>query len=339
MSYKIISDTSLINMQQVNDFVYAHPDGHFFQSADAFQLFHTVKNYQPILICCYDDHQITGSLLTVIQKEHSGVAGKFSSRSICWGGPLIKNNLPEIAELILKEYETKVDGKAIYTQMRNMFDCSFMADTFEENEYEYVAHLNYHVITHDRNAAMKKMSESKSRQIKKSLKAGARVEEALTLADVEHFYHILRMLYKVRAKKPLPDRSFFIRFFEQCCQAGKGKYLLIKIQDKIIGGIMCAITPGKAIYEWYIGGDDVDHKQYYPSVLATYAAIDYALQHNLGYFDFMGAGKPGKDYGVREFKSKFGGELKNFGRFEKVHNKSLMAIGKAGIRFLKYIKP
>ena len=339
MTNKVIADSRKINFEAWDAFVDEQPNGHFFQSASAYQFFLSVKNYEPIAICSLDDKEnINGVLLCVIQKEHKGIAGKFSSRSICWGGPLVKNNDAEIVEALLKEYEKQIAGKAIYTQMRNMYDCAFMADAFEQFDYEYLDHLNYHVLTNNREATMKNMSESKVRQIKKSLKAGASIVEAKSITEVENFYAILKSLYKERVKKPLPDKSFFTIFFEQCCKQGKGKYLLIKFEEKIIGGIVCVITPGKAIYEWYIAGDDIQYKHLYPSILATYAAVDYGLQHGLHHFDFMGAGKPEQDYGVREFKSKFGGELKHFGRFEKVHNKSLMAIGKLGLKLIKYVK-
>lgn len=337
--YKVLTDISKINIKAWDAFINHHPNGHFFQSPDAFNLFTSVKNYEPIVVCCIDgEENVVGILLNVIQKEHTGIAGKFSSRSISWGGPLVKDNDEQIVELILKEYEIKITGKAIYTQMRNMYDCSVIADTFERYDYEYLEHLNYHVLTQNRETTLKRMSESKLRQIKKSLKAGSSIVEAVSISEVEKFYSIIKSLYKDRVKKPLPDKTFFTGFFEQCCKHGKGKYLLIKFEGKIIGGIMCAITPGKAIYEWYIASDDVQYKQLYPSILATYAAIEYGIQNGLHHFDFMGAGKPDQDYGVREFKSKFGGDLKNFGRFEKVHNKSLMAIGKLGMKLIKYVK-
>ncbi len=336
---RVITDRAQVNNNAWNEFIQIHPNGHFFQSAAAFDFFTSVINYEPLLFVCENDKkEILGVLLCVIQKEHTGIAGKFSSRSICWGGPLIKDNDSTVAELLLKEYEKVIAGKAIYTQMRNMFDCSTISSVFEQYNFEYLEHLNYIVPTLNRETTMKSISESKVRQIKKSLKAGASIIEADTLEQVESFYQLLKSLYKERVKKPLPDKSFFIKFFEQCCTQGNGKYLLIKFEEKIIGGIMCPLTPNKAIYEWYVAGNDVQYKQLYPSILATYAAIDYGLQNNLQHFDFMGAGKPDQDYGVREFKSKFGGELKNFGRFEKVHNKSLMAIGKLGMKLIKYIK-
>lgn len=337
--YRVISDISKINVPSWKLFISNHPDGHFFQSPEAFDFFQKVNNYQPLVVCCVDKKDNTvGVMLTVIQREHTGIAGKFTARSICWGGPLVKDNDLSIVELLLKKYNDLIIGKAIYTQHRNMFDCTFMKSNFITNGFQYSDHLNYLVLTNNRESTLKSMSESKLRQIKKSIKAGASIIEATSTVQVNEFYQLLKNLYTGKVKKPLPDKSFFIEFYNQCCKVNTGKYLLIKFEDKIIGGIMCAITPGKAIYEWYIAGDDIRHKQLYPSILATYAAIDYALQNNLNHFDFMGAGKPDHDYGVREFKSKFGGELMNFGRFEKVHNKTLMTIGKLGMKLIKYIK-
>ena len=44
-------------------------------------------------------------------------------------------------------------------------------------------------------------------------------------------------------------------------------------------------------------------------------SIDYACKNGIEKFDFMGAGSPDEDYGVRDFKAKFGGSLVEPGRF------------------------
>jgi lipid II:glycine glycyltransferase (peptidoglycan interpeptide bridge formation enzyme) len=49
----------------------------------------------------------------------------------------------------------------------------------------------------------------------------------------------------------------------------------------------------------------------------------------------MGAGKPGDGYGVREFKSEFGGELVEHGRFLYVCKPQLYVLGKFMVRRLK----
>ena len=148
---------------------------------------------------------------------------------------------------------------------------------------------------------------------------------------MKEFYVILKNLYQAKIKKPLPEWHFFKSFYEN---EEIGKFFLVQLEGKIIGGIMSPIFNG-VIYEWYIAGRDREFNNVYPSVLATWAAIKYATDNNLKYFDFMGAGKPDDNYGVREFKSKFGGELVNFGRHSHVHSPTRLQFGKLVYRFYR----
>ena len=52
----------------------------------------------------------------------------------------------------------------------------------------------------------------------------------------------------------------------------------------------------------------------------------------------MGVGTPDKDYGVREFKAKFGGEMVNYGRFGRINNEFLYAITEVGYNILSMMK-
>jgi hypothetical protein len=49
----------------------------------------------------------------------------------------------------------------------------------------------------------------------------------------------------------------------------------------------------------------------------------------------MGAGEPGVPYGVRDFKSEFGGTMVEHGRFLCVSKPWLYKIGAMGVRILK----
>jgi len=113
---------------------------------------------------------------------------------------------------------------------------------------------------------------------------------------------------------------------------------LVKYNDKIIGGILSPVTPGKTIYEWYVCGLDHEYKDLHPSVLATWAAIEYALENNIPQFDFMGLGVPEKPYGVRDFKMRFGGELVNYGRFARINNRMIYFAAETGYNLLALLK-
>ena len=69
--------------------------------------------------------------------------------------------------------------------------------------------------------------------------------------------------------------------------------------------------------------------------MATYAAMQYGSSHDLRRFDLMGAGKPDEPYGVRDFKSEFGGQLVEQGRFLYISHPLLYKIGTLGVKLLK----
>ena len=112
---------------------------------------------------------------------------------------------------------------------------------------------------------------------------------------------------------------------------------MIRYQEEFIGGIVCPVFMNKVIYEWFVCGKDGVYKNIYPSVLATWAAMQFGAENNIPRFDFMGAGKPDEAYGVREFKSKFGGELVSHGRFLYVALPFFLKAGKTAVKILKSI--
>jgi len=335
MDFKIISDLNQINSEDWETFVNNHSDGNFFQTPLLHSFFSKVENYSPVIIICQNQEgKIVGSLLGSIQKNNFGPFSRLTARTIVWGGPLI-SEVPEklqIAELILREFNFIVSKKSIFIQFRNLFDLSIYKDVFLKNGYDFKPHLNYKVNTTDKDDLIKRISKSKWRQIKKGLSNGASISIAESIEEVRTFYLILKNLYKNKIKQPLPNWSFFKSFYEN---QKLGRILLIKNQDEVIGGIVCPIYGKTSIFEWYICGKDDEFRELYPSILATWAAIENAVNNKIQTFDFLGAGAPDKDYGVREFKSKFGGELVNFGRYNRINSRILYTTGKLGLKFYK----
>nr|HQG68051.1 hypothetical protein [Paludibacteraceae bacterium] len=90
---KIISCIHNISFAEWANFIKLHPKGNIFQTPEMYEVYKNTKNYDPIFLAVIDDNdEILGILLAVIQKEHTGILGKFSARSIIMGGPLIKDN-------------------------------------------------------------------------------------------------------------------------------------------------------------------------------------------------------------------------------------------------------
>ncbi len=319
-----------------DSFVQQHPRGNAFQSNAIFDLYQMADDFSPyycLAINCSNAKIIAGFLF-VVQKTPFPIIGKWLKRSLIIGGPLLPQKGSKIFKSLMDTYTSFIKRRVIYSEVRNLQSWSHLVDDFRQSGFKYEPHLNYFVPLKNEEINPK-LSKSKVRQIKKSLSRGTSIIDNPNLEQLGEFYAILKKLYNKKIKKPLPSWSFFKAFYLLQKKQKIGKYLLVAYQDKIIGGIMLPVYNEKTVYEWYVAGNDLDYKKLYPSVLATWAGLNYAKKNHFSSFDFMGAGFPNIPYGVREFKSKFGGQLVNYGRFRKIHYKSIYYLAQLFISIRK----
>lgn len=317
--------------EEWDNFVFNHPNANFFQASEIFNFFHGLNGIQPVTFLALENNKIAGVLSVVLMHE-PGVKNYFSRRCIIWGGPLCYDK--ETASFLLKKASEHISSKCIYAEIRNLFDTKDYMSSFIQNEFRYIDWYTIVVSIDDYESVVKNLNTSKRRQITKSLKAGAVIREARSINEIKMLYSILSSLYKQKIKKPLPSLSYFEKFF---INSTLGKIFIIEFEGEVVGGTVCPIYKDK-IYELYVCGIDKKIKDVYPSVLATWAPIEYAAKNKLKYFDFLGAGSPNTDYGVREFKSQFGGELISFGRYIKIFNPHLYTLGKSVLKLSAMFK-
>ena len=348
-----------IDPQQWNELVLSSPTATWFQTKEAYEFYAALSS--ELIPFAFgieecrgdeamrqlgdkDESRLVGVIVGYITRERNAIKQFFTRRAIIIGGPVIDNDTTaeEVAALLnavkkLQRSDLQPKGRTtatrstglspIYIETRNFHDYSKWKSVFETNGFAYQPHYDIHVHCN----AAHQMSEQRRRQMKKAISNGATICEAQSEQEIRDWYRILQQLYRTKVRTPLFSEEFFMQFYRN----GVGKYLLVKHQGKVIGGMMCPILDGKAIYEWYVCGMDEEYREQYPSVMATYATIEYAKTNALPLFDFMGAGKPDVPYGVRDFKMEFGGELLEPGRFLCVRKPLLFRIGRLGVRWLK----
>ncbi|MCK0131228.1 peptidoglycan bridge formation glycyltransferase FemA/FemB family protein [Flavobacteriaceae bacterium F08102] len=302
----------------------------FFQTREGLGFFEST-NKETFSVALMKGKQLIGIISGVIDKEN-GIKSYVSRRGIIYGGPVLSSSISaDEVGMLLDALIQKIKKKVIYIETRNFFNYDQFKTIFKERNFIYNAHLNFHLATKSEEVVRKNISKSKLRYIKRSLKEGAEIVIAEHREEIVAYYGILHNLYKTKVKTPLPDIDFFIKLFEQ----KSVKFILIKFKDEILGGIVCALFPKRAVYEWFVCGEDRKYKNIYPSILATWAGIEYAFKNGYEYFDFMGAGKPDEEYGVRDFKKSFGGELIENGRFLYIAKPRLYKLGKIAVTLLK----
>ena len=334
-----------IDPQQWQALVDRSPYATWFQTKEAYEFYASnPEEMTPFAVVIQRTNKLVAVCVGYITQAKNKLVQCLTCRAIIIGGPLIDNDATaeEITALLnavkkLQRSDLQPAGRStakrstglspIYFETRNFHDYSRWKEVFQYSGFAYQPHYDIHVHCN----AAHTMSEQRRRQVKKAIKNGAGICEAQSEQDIRDWYQILHQLYRTKVRTPLFSEEFFMQFY----RSGVGNYLLVKHQGKVIGGMMCPVLDGKAIYEWYVCGLDEEYRDLCPSVVATHAAIEYAKNHGLPLFDFMCAGVPDQPYGVRDFKMEFGGELVEHGRFLCVRKPLLYKIGKMGVKWLK----
>lgn len=332
---RIIDNIRDIDANQWNQLLQSSRTKSFFQTQDCFDLYAANNTFmKPFFMGIEDDGVLKGVIVGYIQAD-GGIAKRFfSRRAIINSGPMLADDISDEAlKMLLNHCKKSLRGKAIYIEFRNFEDYSRYKDLFKCCGFEYVQHLNFHIDTTSEEIVNQNLGKSRKRDIRTSFRDGAEVVDNPTIADIHQFYNILNNLYTYKVKTPLYPISFFEFLYKQTY----AKFLLVRLNNKIVGGTVCVVLSGYAVYEWFACGEDGIYKNIYPSTVATYAGIQYAAKNGYHHFDMMGAGKPDEGYGVRDFKAKFGGQLVEHGRFQKIANPLLYKIGKLGVKIMKTI--
>lgn len=335
-NYTIVTNINKIDRAQWSEFVFTHPNGNIFQTPEIYEVYQKTENYEPVFLAVVNNKDdISGTLLAVIQKEYSGVLGNLTARSIIHGGPLIKNDNPDILNLLLKKYHEIIKKKAIYSQFRNFWDWEESKKIFIKNGFKYEEHLNIFIdLTKSEEQLWKEVYSKRRNEVR-------RAKKERTYFTIEHredslkkCYSILKEVYN-RAKLPIPDYNFFYNLYLM----GSSSKLIIfcACYENEIIGCMLALSFKDTIYDFY-AGSMVKFYNKYPNDLIPWEVFKWGKKNNYKIFDFGGAGKPNVPYGVRDYKKKFGGEFINYGRYEKVHKPMLMKFGILGLKMWQKVK-
>lgn len=313
-------------------FVMQCPQGNVFHTPEMFEVFARTRRHHPTLWATIDDGgSILALLLPVQITLMGGLLHRFTARSVAYGsvlctpGPEGQDGL----ELLLRAYTEEGDGGSLFTELRNLSDMEATQPVLQAHGFVYEDHLNY-LIDLDRPVEMVFQSiKSRTRkQIRRGLRQGdVEIEEITDKTRIPILYELLQKTY-AHAQIPLADRSLFESAFDVLYPKRMIRFTLARIGHAYAGASVELLFKD-TVYGWY-GAVDREYARYNPSEMLTWHILEWSVQNGYRVYDFGGAGKPDEEYGVRDFKAKFQGELVCYGRNTRVHSKMrsrLSAIG------------
>jgi len=335
---RVITEPDELGRAVWRDFVASNPNGNIFQSPEMFDVYKATKNYEPVVLFVLDESNgIVAMMQVVVQKEFTGPAALPTSRAIITGGPLLENGCPETCRLILREYKKLIRGKAVYSQIRNCYNQDGLKQCFEQNGYSYKEHLNIILdLRNGQEALWEKFSRSRKKGIKRALNGSFSFEFRQDPESIKGFFNLLKVTYR-KIRLPFPEEEHFFNISRRLQPENYMIFIIRKDNQPVVS--LFTLIFRKTMYAYYMGSvnDPVTMKEK-PADLLFWEVFKWAISRGIEFFDWMGAGSPGKDYGVRDFKLEYGGELQNFGRFEKIHMPLLYNISKTGLKIWQKLR-
>ena len=332
--YTISYDYREFDRQKWTEFLDTHPNGNIFHSPGMVDLYNSSSNREPIVIACFNESkEFTGILVAEIQREYGRILGNLTARAIVFGGPLAKDNDPVIASLLIEAFNKICNKRVLYSQFRNLWDISLYDEAFCKLGYVFEEHLDIITdLTLSEAELYKKIASNGRNKINKAKRAGTIVTPIEDRQLLKKSYAILDEVYK-KVKLPLPRIHYFENAWDLLFPLGHIKYFGAFNDNKLIG-VRIELIFNNTIYDWY-AGSQTEHYDKYPNDILPWDIIKWGSENGYKKFDFGGAGRPDKPYGVRDFKMKYGGTLVNYGRFEKIHKPFLMAFARVAFRLWK----
>ncbi len=335
MADKIVYGIDNIDNALWDEFVRNHPQGSAFQMPQIHRVFEATHNYKPFVVAIVDEN---GALEGVMQGVRicngGGILCRLSARMIVWGSPLVKNNDTNITTKIVTAFSDWVKKESVYAEIRNLHPIDEATkNTLNRLGFSYYPHLNIVIELNDSEEILfKKLTSAKRRNVKKAVSKGLEFGEIKNEEELIVAYSILEEVYK-KTEVPLSHFSLFMAMFDTLVPANLCRFYKVTHAGEMVG-VMVALMFNDRMYEWYVASKS----EFYPlrpNEFLVWNTMLAAKRENLPFFDFGGAGKPGTEYGVRDFKKGFGGDIFETGRFRKVYKKLPWWLGNVAIMVMK----
>lgn len=313
-----------------------HEFGTVFHTPYLYDVYLTTPNHEPYAFFAIDDNkQIKAMLTGFIQTVKPGVFRHVSNRSVMMQSPLFDNQ--DALTYLIRGYNLWIKNKAIYTEIRNHIIDDDYLKKLEFGDYKWEGHYNIiKELPINQDLLWKTIGRKRKDGINKAKKCSFRVVDIISKTTVCDFYELLSYQYATLGL-PIPE----ISFFENCVSQDINNYCKYfqLLEDECVRIALLSFQYKNTLHAFFIGIDqDPEFIIKRPVDFFYYEVMKWCVNNNVKYFDWMGAGKPDVEYGVRKFKLQYGGELKNFGRYHLIHAPLRFQVAKSGFKIIQRLK-
>lgn len=299
-----------INRADWAAFVAKHPQGNIFQTPEMYDVYACAEGVEPIAIAAVEGNEIGGILVAQYMTNGGALASWITARSIITGGPLARDNDPVIIQALMEAYKKQLPCKTIYSEIRPIYPMNVMPGWKRAGHYNLVMRLEK-----TEEELFEQMHKERRRNVNQAIKAGLTFKELTTADEIQQVVALIEKTYR-RKHVPIGYLNMFDKvqgilkdyahFFG--CYTAEGQMIAGQVR----------LCYGTLVYAWFAGSDE-DYFKLRPNDFTMWNVIRWAREKGYQLFDFGGGGEPGKPYGVRDYKLKYGCEMFDYGRYILAH--------------------
>lgn len=333
-----VEDYSVIT-QEWDAFVASHPAATVFHTSGVVRSFdNTPKHSVFAKAAVAPDGRVVAILPSTRIETITGIASKFASRAIMFAEPISEDS--QLGHNALRQlinlHDEYMQRKTVFAEIRLIDAPRFLADHAAGANYERVDFLNYIIdLSRSKEQLWNSVGKQTRASIRRSIRRGVEIECVESEAAIDRVYRLIQCSFN-RSRVPLADVDLFTSVLREL-PPGTVQIRVAKFNGRDVAGAIGLVFNGR-YFAWYGGTTRI--RGICPFACIVWDEIEWGQENGLSWYDFGGAGSPDEDYGPRIFKSRFHGELVNYGRFRKVFSHRRLAIAQRGYNSLnRFIAP
>jgi hypothetical protein len=220
--------------------------------------------------------------------------------------------------LLKKVREICKQNCCIFLEVRLSEDESIHKVAWEASNFNYRPWYNA-VLAID-SSWPKCISESKWRNIRTSINLGYSFGSCENLSEIQIVFALFQEHYR-KINKPLPEKKFFENIYHEANRKNSNpqstsELLVTRYNNQIIAASVVFLSSNTAAQFYF--ASLTNNKYVHPGSFHQWSMIEWAVSRNYKWVDLVGGGEPNVNYGVREFKRRFGIKFEEVGRYNLV---------------------
>jgi hypothetical protein len=184
------------------------------------------------------------------------------------------------------------------------------------------------------------ISESKWRNIRVSIDLGYSFGDCESLNEIQIVFDIFKEHYR-KINKPIPEKKFFENIYHEANRKklnphSSSELFVTRHKNQIIAASVVLISSNTAAQFYF--ASLTNNKYVHPGSFHQWSMIEWAASRNYKWVDLVGGGEPNVNYGVREFKRRFGIKFDEVGRYNLIFKPIQYYFIKIFLKFMVNLK-